>query len=118
MGLLVLEEHMVRKASIEELRNAAYTLLSLVPPGKVVSYGDLAKILRTSPRLIGRFMKENDNPLVIPCHRVVGSDGSLVGFSRGGVEFKRKLLESEGVGFCGDKVCKEYFYDLLGILGL
>ncbi|MCE4614021.1 MAG: MGMT family protein [Desulfurococcales archaeon] len=118
MGLLVIDGNKTRKASLEELRNAAYDLLSLVPAGKVVGYKDLAKALGVNPRLIGRFMKENENPIVIPCHRVVGSNGRLVGYSLGGVSLKKRILELEGVEFQGDRVCKECFYDLLGILGL
>ncbi|MCE4606817.1 MAG: MGMT family protein [Desulfurococcales archaeon] len=120
MGLLVLENDKLGRAGVQQLREAAYQLLSLIPPGKVVSYGDIAKALGVSPRLIGRFMRENENPIIIPCHRVVGSDGRLVGYSlgSGGVGLKRKILELEGVKFCGKKVCRESFYDLLGALGL
>jgi methylated-DNA-[protein]-cysteine S-methyltransferase len=96
----------------ELLREITYILLQLVPIGRVVSYGDLARILGVSPRLIGRFMAENENPVVTPCHRVVGSNGELRGYSRGGIEVKKKLLMLEGVGFKGDRVRREYFYDL------
>ncbi len=116
--MIVINNDKAGKAGTGDLREAAYALLSLVPPGKVVSYGDIARILGVSPRLVGRFMKENKNPIVIPCHRVVGSDGRLVGYSMGGVEVKRRLLELEGVEFCGDRVCPEYFYDLTRVLGL
>jgi methylated-DNA-[protein]-cysteine S-methyltransferase len=116
--LIVVDKDRARKAGTGDLREAAYILLSLVPPGKVVSYGNIARILGVSPRLIGRFMKENKNPIIIPCHRVIGSDGRLVGYSMGGTRVKRKLLELEGVEFCGDRVCPEYFYDLSEALGL
>ncbi len=120
MGLLVLDDNKFRKANIQELREAAYQLLSLVPPGKVISYKDIAKALGVNPRLVGRFMKENENPIIIPCHRVVGSDGRLVGYSlgSGGILLKKRILELEGVKFCGEKVCRESFYDLTGALGL
>ncbi len=76
------------------------TLLLLVPPGRVVTYGDLARVLGTSPRTVGRLAAMNDEAPVVPCHRVVGSRGELVGYSGpGGVGFKRKLLELEGVSF-------------------
>ena len=116
--MIIVNNDTVGKAGVDDLREAAYTLLSLVPPGRVVSYGDIARILGVSPRLVGRFMRENRNPIITPCHRVVGSDGRLVGYSMGGVEVKRRLLELEGVKFCGDRVCPEYFYDLRGVLGL
>lgn len=103
----------------EELREIVYTLLSMVPVGKVVSYKDLALIVGVSPRLIGRMLRENEKPIIIPCHRVVKSDGSLGGYSGfGGSAFKRKLLELEGVEFVKGKIRKSYFWDgLYKILG-
>lgn len=100
----------------ELLREITYILLQLVPPGRVVSYGMLASIVGVSPRLIGRFMAENKNPIIVPCHRVVGSNGELRGYSMGGSEVKRRLLEIEGVGFKGDRVDKRYFLDLKKML--
>jgi len=65
--------------------------------GEVVTYGELAR--RTgqpkAARAVGRVMSGNPFPLLIPCHRVIGSDGSLKGFSAG-VELKRRLLRLEG----------------------
>ncbi len=98
------------------LKEITYILLQLIPPGRVVSYKELAEIIGVSPRLIGRFMAENEKPIIIPCHRVVGSDGGLRGYSLGGVGFKKKLLLLEGVGFKGDKVRREYFFDLKKLL--
>ena len=55
-----------------------------------------AKILNTSPRYVGNVCGKNNHLLIIPCHRVVRSDGSLGGFSGlGGVKLKKKLLELE-----------------------
>ena len=90
------------------------TLLLLIPPGKVTTYGDLARVLGTSPRNVGRLLALNDEAPQVPCHRVVGSDGSLVGYSGpGGIEFKRRLLELEGVGFDErGRVRREYFVSL------
>ncbi len=76
-----------------------YTLLQLVPPGYVTTYGSLAKATGLTPRLVGRLMALNPNPIIVPCHRVVKSDGSLGGYSMGGPRIKRMLLELEGVGF-------------------
>lgn len=100
----------------ELLREITYILLQLVPPGRVVSYGMLASIVGVSPRLIGRFMAENKNPIIVPCHRVVGSNGELRGYSMGGVEVKRRLLEIEGVCFKGDRVGEHCFLDLKKML--
>ena len=64
--------------------------------GSTKTYGDIAKILNTSPRYIGNVCGQNNHLLIIPCHRVVRSDGSLGGFSGlGGVKLKKKLLELE-----------------------
>jgi len=64
-----------------------------IPYGNVVTYGFIAKILNTSPRAVGRALSLNPVPIVIPCHRVVSSNG-LGGFSQG-VWIKRELLKLE-----------------------
>ncbi|OPY64243.1 MAG: Methylated-DNA--protein-cysteine methyltransferase [Syntrophorhabdaceae bacterium PtaU1.Bin034] len=71
-----------------------------VPRGKVTTYGSLAAQLSVpgAARAVGTALGRNPFPLVIPCHRVVRSDGSLGGFG-GGLPMKRKLLEMEGVEF-------------------
>tara|TARA_B100001769_G_scaffold48403_1_gene34668 strand:- start:163 stop:606 length:444 start_codon:yes stop_codon:yes gene_type:complete len=64
--------------------------------GSTKTYGDIAKILHTSPRYVGNVCGQNNHLLIIPCHRVVRSDGSLGGFSGlGGLKLKKKLLELE-----------------------
>jgi len=73
--------------------------LLAIPPGQVRSYGDLARELDSSPRAVGGACRNNPLPLVVPCHRVVASQG-IGGFSgaRTGrwLEIKRWLLEHEG----------------------
>ena len=64
--------------------------------GSTKTYGDIAKILRTSPRYVGNVCGQNNHLLVIPCHRVVRTDGTLGGFSGlGGIKLKQKLLKLE-----------------------
>ena len=64
--------------------------------GSTKTYGDIANILHTSPRYVGNVCGQNNHLLVIPCHRVVRSDGSLGGFSGlGGAKLKKKLLKLE-----------------------
>jgi methylated-DNA-[protein]-cysteine S-methyltransferase len=73
-----------------------------IPRGKVMTYGGLAARVGVpgGARAVGNVMAENPFPLVIPCHRVIRSDGSLGGFG-GGLPMKRALLEMEGVRFDG-----------------
>ncbi|MHB8377484.1 MAG: methylated-DNA--[protein]-cysteine S-methyltransferase [Dehalococcoidia bacterium] len=68
-----------------------------VPRGAVASYGEIARRAGRPKayRAVGNTMRTNPIPLVIPCHRIVGSDGSLTGFG-GGLEMKRQLLALEG----------------------
>lgn len=66
--------------------------------GKTVSYGDLAARVGKpgAARAVGTAMRRNRFPIIVPCHRVLRSDGSLGGYSGpGGVELKRRLLEME-----------------------
>ena len=74
-----------------------WTLLRDIPTGYTASYGELARKLGdlTLARAVGRANGQNPLPIVVPCHRVIGADGSLVGFG-GGLERKRWLLEHEG----------------------
>ncbi|MET9444880.1 methylated-DNA--[protein]-cysteine S-methyltransferase [Streptomyces sp. NPDC006610] len=79
-------------------RQVLRELASGVPYGTVVGYGDLAgRVGRPGgAQAVGMAMGANPLPLVVPCHRVVESDGGIGGFG-GGVETKRKLLALEGV---------------------
>lgn len=86
------------------LREVVYALLQLIPPGRVTTYGSIARVLGTSPRAVGRILASNDRAPAVPCHRVVMSGGSLGGYSFGGARVKRGLLELEGVRFVGDSV--------------
>ena len=64
--------------------------------GKTRTYGEIAKKLGISPRYVGRACGENKHIIVIPCHRVIKSDGSMGGFSaKGGIKLKEKLLRFE-----------------------
>jgi methylated-DNA-[protein]-cysteine S-methyltransferase len=75
------------------------TLADEVPHGRTVSYGELAEMAGRpgAARAVGRVMACNRWPLLVPCHRVVGSNGKLTGFSGAGLPMKRFLLELEGV---------------------
>ena len=70
--------------------------LQKIPYGKTKSYGDIAKKINTSPRYVGNVCGQNKHLIVIPCHRVIRSDGNLGGFSGlGGIKLKKKLLKLE-----------------------
>ena len=67
-----------------------------IPYGKTKSYGEIAKIVKTSPRYVGNVCGQNKHILIIPCHRVIRTDGSLGGFSSsGGLLLKKRLLNME-----------------------
>lgn len=70
--------------------------LQKIPYGKTVCYGDIAKAIGKprACRAVGGANHKNPIPIIVPCHRVVGSDGSLVGYG-GGLKLKRFLLEME-----------------------
>ncbi len=62
-------------------------------------------------------MKANPYPIIIPCHRVIRSDGGLGGYSRGGTQVKRRLLELEGVEFTVDgRVRREFIVDIKDLI--
>jgi methylated-DNA-[protein]-cysteine S-methyltransferase len=70
-----------------------------IPRGKVITYGQIAKNIGKpkAARAVANACGANPNPIVVPCHRVIRSDGELGGYSGpGGIKQKRKLLENEG----------------------
>jgi len=67
-----------------------------IPYGNTCSYKTISKIVKTSPRHIGKICSQNKILLFIPCHRVINNNGELGGFSgTGGINLKKKLLELE-----------------------
>jgi methylated-DNA-[protein]-cysteine S-methyltransferase len=79
-----------------------WAVTAQIPRGKVVTYGDIARKLNCNAyRAVGNALNKNPFAPQVPCHRVVGSDGSLTGFA-GGLEKKRKLLSEEGVPLKND----------------
>jgi len=83
----------------DRTRNILRTLES-IPAGQVRTYAEIAA-LAGIPRgfqAVGQAMRRNPLPLVVPCHRVVGSNGALGGYSAGGPPVKALLLRHEGAG--------------------
>jgi methylated-DNA-[protein]-cysteine S-methyltransferase len=78
-------------------QRAVWDALAAIPWGVVRSYTDIARAIDrpSAVRAVGAANGRNPLPIVIPCHRVIGSNGSLTGFA-GGLEIKRQLLELEG----------------------
>jgi methylated-DNA-[protein]-cysteine S-methyltransferase len=73
-----------------------WSAMQLIPYGKTRSYGDLASVIGSAPRPVGRACGRNPIPIVIPCHRVLAR-GGLGGYSgSGGLVTKQRLLAIEG----------------------
>ena len=81
----------------DSFNESCYKILKRVPAGKVTTYKELARALGSEAyRAVGNAMNKNPYAPVVPCHRVVKSDGSLGGFARGSRK-KTELLSREGV---------------------
>jgi methylated-DNA-[protein]-cysteine S-methyltransferase len=81
-----------------EFQRRCWLALATIPYGRTVSYGEQARRLglgSDKARAVGAANGSNPLPIVLPCHRVIGADGSLTGFG-GGLHVKRFLLELEG----------------------
>ena len=80
-----------------EFQRRVWAAITAIPFGKTLSYGQLAEMLGGPhlARAVGAATGANPIPILIPCHRVVGTDGALTGY-RGGLEMKVRLLQHEG----------------------
>lgn len=88
-----------------DFQRAVWNELLRIDFGKLVTYGDIAAAIGPpkAVRAVGVAVGENPCSILVPCHRVVGSNRSLTGYG-GGYEAKRKLLEIEGFGFADNAV--------------
>ena len=82
---------------------SVWKILQQIPYGKTVTYGEIAKeiarekgLFRMSAQAVGGAVGHNKISIIVPCHRVIGKDGSLTGYA-GGIDKKMKLLDLEGV---------------------
>lgn len=83
-----------------EFQKKVWAELRRIPYGETATYGDIARRLGYEPvisRAVGVANASNPLPIVVPCHRVIGSDGKLTGYA-GGVDRKQALLELEQPG--------------------
>jgi methylated-DNA-[protein]-cysteine S-methyltransferase len=93
------------------LQKAVWSRLREIPYGETTTYGQVAERIDEAlydpdlepykrPRVVGAAIGRNPVPIVVPCHRVIGADGSLTGYY-GGLERKKLLLDLEGVSLAG-----------------
>jgi methylated-DNA-[protein]-cysteine S-methyltransferase len=97
-------EHEIKSGRITRamsFNQRVWAMCARVPKGQVTTYADIARALGTKAyRAVGNALNRNPYAPAVPCHRVVGSDGSLTGFA-GGLKLKRAMLASEGIE-CAD----------------
>jgi len=100
--------------TLTEFQREVYDRLLEVEYGRVISYGQIAKDLGQPEmaRAVGQAVGANPLPIVVPCHRVVGSDGTLTGFG-GGLRAKAALLKLEGIDVDGTKPTSKVHPDVI-----
>ena len=87
-----------------DFHKRAYEIARTIPPGHTMTYGEIAKRLGVphESREVGQALGKNPVAIIVPCHRVLGADGKMGGFSaNGGVATKRRILEIEGASAVG-----------------
>lgn len=90
------------KVSGTPFQLAVWKTIAKVPFGKTISYGEIAKSIGKpqAARAVGATVGANPTPLLVGCHRVLGSNGSLTGYSGGqGIKTKMLLLDHEGIDY-------------------
>jgi len=88
-----------------KLEDKVYKKLLEVPPGMVTTYRELAMAvgLKNGQRVIGRIMNKNPYPVIVPCHRVINSNGKIGGYAWG-EKIKTNMLSKEGVKIKNGKI--------------
>ena len=84
-----------------DFQRSVWRALVAIPYGETIPYGELARRVGSVARAVGLANGANPLPIIVPCHRVIGADGSLTGFG-GGLAVKRALLEIEGAACVTD----------------
>ena len=87
------------------LEERVYKKLLQVPSGYIITYQELSNVvgLHNGQRLIGKIMKKNPFPVIVPCHRVVRSDGNIGGYAFGET-IKKNMLQNEGIKIHANKI--------------
>lgn len=86
-------------AAVPDFHRRVYEIARTIPPGQTMTYGEIARRLGApqESREVGQALGRNPIAIIVPCHRVLGADGKMGGFSAtGGVATKRRILEIEG----------------------
>ena len=90
---------------LPEFNRKVYAVARATPPGRTVTYGEIAKRIGVGPEMardVGQALGRNPIPIIVPCHRVLAASGKMGGFSaNGGVATKRRMLEIEGAAALG-----------------
>jgi len=105
-----MDKNISQKPSTKTINSEdVYNMLLTIPKGKVSTYGDLAKALGNpaASRHIGRILGKNPNPIKVPCHRVVMSNGKIGGYAFG-TQKKKQLLQNEGLIFSDEYRVNEF----------
>ena len=85
-----------------------YSEVKKIPKGRVATYGEIAQLTGTTPRVVGYALHANKVSNNVPCHRVVFKDGSLTkGYAFGGLGEQKRRLISEGILIKADKVIRK-----------
>jgi O-6-methylguanine DNA methyltransferase len=103
-GFVVLDD-----GEVDAFRREVYAATRAIAAGSTATYGEIARAIgRTNPeaaREVGAALARNPTPIIVPCHRVVGANGKLTGFSApGGLATKRRMLELEGAPGYGQQI--------------
>lgn len=91
-------------AGVPEFYRRVYQIARTVPAGRTITYGEIARQMGVphESREVGQALGRNPIAIIVPCHRVLGADGRMGGFSaNGGVATKRRILEIEGAAAVG-----------------
>jgi methylated-DNA-[protein]-cysteine S-methyltransferase len=102
LGFVMLDD-----GDIDQFRRDVYAATRAIPPGSTATYGEVARAIgrADAARDVGAALACNPTPIIVPCHRVLGANGKLTGFSApGGLETKRRMLTLEGAPGFGQQV--------------
>ncbi len=86
-----------------------YKLLLKIPKEKVTTYAELAKVLKSHPRAVGKMLNYNKHPEKYPCYKVIMSSGKLGGYDPG-MKKKIQLLKKDGIEIKNNKISDKFIY--------